>query len=206
MKFPSFFCPYATLCGWQDIAVQARTNDLILFLCFSPASASWQYWYSVSRVTLSAVVFEAVLLQILVPRFIFCVVCCRLDSTDTMFHMSHCPLLSLKQYFCKYWCHGLSSVLSAVDLTVLILCFTHHIISCCLWSSTFFQTLMPWFIFCVVGYRLDSTDTMFHMSRSVVAFETVLFQILMPCKSFTWYIVWCRLLAVLDQISLITLL
>ena len=130
----------------------------------------------------------------------------RLDSTDTLFHVSHCPLLSLKQYFCKYWCHGLSSVLSAVDLTVLILCFTRHIISCCLWSSTFFQTLMPWFIFCVVGYRLDSTDTMFHMSRSVVAFETVLFQILMPCKSFTWYIVWCRLLAVLDQISLITLL
>ena len=61
----------------------------------------------------------------------------RLDSTDTLFHVSHCPLLSLKQYFCKYWCHGLSSVLSAVDLTVLILCFTHHIISCCLWSSTF---------------------------------------------------------------------
>ena len=117
--------------------------------------------------------------------------------------MSHCLPLSLKQYFCKYWCYGLSFVLSAVDLTVLILCFTCHIISWCLWSSTFFQTPTPWFIFCVVCYRLDST--MFHMSRSVIAFETVLFWNI-NAMCFTWCIVCCCLLAVLDQISLIKLL
>ena len=119
------------------------------------------------------IVFEAVLLQILVPWFVFCVVCCRLDSTDTMFHMSHCLPLSLKQYLCKYWCHGLSFVLSAVDLTVLLLCFTCYIVDHHLWSNTFANIGAMVRLLC---YLLQTWQYyVLHVTSSADVFEAVLF-------------------------------
>ena len=94
--------------------------------------------------------------------------------------MSHCLPLSLKQYFCRYWCHGLSFVLSAVDLTVLLLCFTCHIV----FEAILLQILVPWFVFCVVCCRLDSTDTMFYMSHhQLMSLNQYFFQTPMP-----WFI------------------
>ena len=102
----------------------------------------WQYCCHVLPITVYDAVCLAVLLPflpitvfvsvdfaVLFPCFTYhSVSCCRLGSIFAMFLLSQCLLL----WTCQYCYHVLSvTVSAAVDLAVLLPCFTYHSVCCC---------------------------------------------------------------------------